>query len=117
MADPTLHQLGLGLCANKKDRQIVGKIYFSLVKREVWRWMVNVRDPGCFYLFVLAFLTPILKVTSWLKIIHVLGNTKEKGEEDMHGLQEVPLGISTYIALARIQSCDPCARVAGKHIV
>lgn len=46
--------------------------------------------------------------------IHILSSTKGKETKKLHGLQEVLLVTSTYIALARMQSCDQCAREAGK---
>lgn len=46
--------------------------------------------------------------------IHLVGNSKEKGDKKDAWPSEVPLGMSAYISLARMQSCDLCAREAGK---
>lgn len=45
--------------------------------------------------------------------IHIL-STKGEETKKLHGLPEVLLVTSTYIALARMQSYDQCAREAGK---
>lgn len=67
----------------------------------------------------LSFCSAILNVYSQSNIvapdhIHLLGSSKEKGDKEDAWPPEVPLGMSAYISLARMQSCDLCAREAGK---